>query len=161
MKTLQAILIGGVCGAVLSVVGYSQFVSTDMPMAETEDAAAKPLYWVAPMDPNFRKDQPGKSPMGMDLVPVFADAGKIDESGVVRISPTVVNNLGVRTAEVKRAVLQVPIKTVGYVQYNENNLLHVHPRVEGWIERLYIKAAGEQVNRLIRGSLFMPYIHLS
>jgi Cu(I)/Ag(I) efflux system membrane fusion protein len=146
MKTLHAILIGGVCGAVLSVVGYSQFVSTDMPKAETAEKAVKPLYWVAPMDPNFRKDQPGKSPMGMDLVPVFADVGKTDEPGVVRISPVVVNNLGVRTAEVKQAVLQVPIKTVGYVQYNENNLLHVHPRVEGWIEKLYIKAAGEQVN---------------
>ena len=34
----------------------------------------KPLYWVAPMDPNFRRDQPGKSPMGMDLIPVYAEA---------------------------------------------------------------------------------------
>jgi len=31
------------------------------------------LYWVAPMDPNFRRDEPGKSPMGMDLAPVYAD----------------------------------------------------------------------------------------
>ena len=31
------------------------------------------LYWVAPMDANFRRDEPGKSPMGMDLVPVYAD----------------------------------------------------------------------------------------
>lgn len=30
-------------------------------------------YWVAPMDPNYRRDDPGKSPMGMDLVPVYAD----------------------------------------------------------------------------------------
>ena len=46
MKTLHAILIGGVCGAVLSVVGYSQFVSTEMPKAETAEQAVKPLYWV-------------------------------------------------------------------------------------------------------------------
>ena len=31
----------------------------------------KPLYWVAPMDANFRRDKPGKSPMGMDLIPVL------------------------------------------------------------------------------------------
>ena len=31
------------------------------------------LYWKGPMDPNFRSDKPGKSPMGMDLVPVYAD----------------------------------------------------------------------------------------
>lgn len=146
MKTLHAILIGGICGGIISVLGYSQFTSNDMPLSGTAEIKPKPLYWVAPMDPNFRKDQPGKSPMGMDLVPVFADGNNIDDAGVVSISPTVVNNLGVRTAVVKQAVLQVPIKTVGYVQYNENNLLHVHPRVEGWIEKLYIKAAGEKVD---------------
>ena len=27
----------------------------------------EPLYWVAPMDANYRRDKPGKSPMGMDL----------------------------------------------------------------------------------------------
>jgi len=31
------------------------------------------LYWVAPMDPDYRRDGPGKSPMGMDLVPVYAE----------------------------------------------------------------------------------------
>ncbi|MDX2320668.1 MAG: efflux RND transporter periplasmic adaptor subunit [Moritella sp.] len=31
------------------------------------------LYWVAPMDANYRRDTPGKSPMGMDLVPVYAE----------------------------------------------------------------------------------------
>ena len=34
---------------------------------------AKILYWKAPMDPNYRRDEPGKSPMGMDLVPVYAE----------------------------------------------------------------------------------------
>jgi Cu(I)/Ag(I) efflux system membrane fusion protein len=147
MKTSNAIFIGGIFGALLTAIIYSQFVSHKMEPAGSNTADPEPLYWVAPMDPNFRKDQAGKSPMGMDLVPVFADVGKGEEPGVVRISPNVVNNLGVRTAKVKLAVLQVPIKTVGYVQYNENNLLHVHPRVEGWIEKLYIKSAGEQVNK--------------
>ena len=30
-------------------------------------------YWVAPMDANYRRDKPGKSPMGMDLVPVYKE----------------------------------------------------------------------------------------
>ena len=29
------------------------------------------LYWVAPMDSKYRRDKAGKSPMGMDLVPVY------------------------------------------------------------------------------------------
>ena len=70
------------------------------------------LYWVAPMDPNFRRDEPGKSPMGMDLVPVYADeaAGK---PGVVSIDPTMVNNLGVRTAVAERGTLPRLVETVG------------------------------------------------
>ena len=37
--------------------------------AQNRDSA--PLYWVAPMDDSYRRDKPGKSPMGMDLVPVI------------------------------------------------------------------------------------------
>ena len=35
-----------------------------------EDSGPEILYWVAPMDPDYRRDRPGKSPMGMALVPV-------------------------------------------------------------------------------------------
>ncbi|MBV1919102.1 MAG: efflux RND transporter periplasmic adaptor subunit, partial [Pseudomonadales bacterium] len=106
----------------------------------------KPLYWVAPMDANYRRDKPGQSPMGMDLIPFYAneDAGD-DGPGTVRISPDVVNNLGVRTAIAKRQSMHSEIKTVGYVKYDEDKLLHIHPRVEGWIETLYVKAAGDPV----------------
>ena len=147
MKTLYAVIVGGVGGAILTATVYSQLISQKMNMPIPVSSDASPIYWVAPMDPNFRRDVPGKSPMGMELVPVFADSTKGNDLGIVRISPNVVNNLGVRTAKVKLDVLQESIKTVGYVQYNENNLLHVHPRVEGWIEKLYIKAAGERVNK--------------
>ncbi len=108
----------------------------------------QPLYWVAPMDPDYRRDQPGKSPMGMDLVPVYENAGASpDEAGVIAISPDVENNLGVRTAKVERRMLHAEITTVGYVQYDEDRLIHVHPRVEGWVEKLYVKAAGDPVKR--------------
>ena len=109
---------------------------------QSATAADEPLYWVAPMDANYRRDKPGKSPMGMDLVPVYAQA-----AGTVEISPEVVNNLGVRTAPVARGALSTRISTVGYVQYDEDRLVHVHPRVEGWIEKLYVKAAGDPVQQ--------------
>jgi Cu(I)/Ag(I) efflux system membrane fusion protein len=107
------------------------------------------LYWVAPMDPDYRRDGPGKSPMGMDLVPVYAEdeAGVDSQPGVVRVPPEVVNNLGVRTARVENRPLRTEIRTVGYVQYDEDRLIHIHPRVEGWIERLFVKAAGDPVVR--------------
>ncbi len=105
----------------------------------------KILYWVAPMDPNYRRDKPGKSPMGMDLIPVYADEEGEDNS--VKISPAVIQNLGVRTAVVERARLGRLIETVGYVRYDESRLVHVHPRTDGWIERLLVESEGERVRK--------------
>lgn len=102
------------------------------------------LYWRAPMDPNFRSDRPGKSPMGMDLVPVYAD--EVDTAaGTVAIDPRVLSNLGVRTEAAVQGVLSRRIETVGYVAFDEETLLQVNTRVEGWIERLAVKAAGDPV----------------
>ena len=104
------------------------------------------LYWVAPMDPNYRRDKPGKSPMGMDLVPVYADAEGTD-ADIVSINPAVVQNLGVRTAKTERGKLWRRIDTVGYVAFDERKLSHVHLRTDGWIEKLYVKSDGETVKK--------------
>jgi Cu(I)/Ag(I) efflux system membrane fusion protein len=98
------------------------------------------------MDPNFRRDEPGKSPMGMDLVPVYAD--EVDaKPGSVKIDPTVVNNLGVRTAVVESGPLPRRVETVGYVGYDEDTLTHVHMRVDGWIEDLSVTTTGDAVTK--------------
>lgn len=107
--------------------------------------AKEVLHWVAPMDPNFKRDKPGKSPMGMDLVPVYKETQLSAEPGTIRISPTVVNNLGVRTGEAAMRSLQSNIETVGYVRFDEDRLVHIHPRVAGWVDKLYVKAAGNPV----------------
>ena len=104
------------------------------------------LYWVAPMDPNYRRDKPGKSPMGMDLVPVYADA-EGTPADIVSINPAVVQNLGVRTAKTERGKLWRRIDTVGYVAFDERKLSHVHLRTDGWIEELYVKSDGETVKK--------------
>jgi len=106
----------------------------------------KILYWVAPMDPNFRRDEPGKSPMGMDLVPMYAGQENEDDD-IVRISPEVINNIGVRTERVQRGRFSRPIHTVGYVQYDETRISHIHLRVDGWIEKLIANAEGERIKR--------------
>ena len=107
------------------------------------------MYWVAPMDANYRRDKPGQSPMGMDLVPFYADqGGSADEGpGTIRISASVVNNLGVKTAKARMMPLHSEINTVGYVQYDEDQIVHIHPRVDGWIETLSIKAIGDRVEK--------------
>ncbi len=106
-------------------------------------------YWVAPMNPTFRRDEPGKSPMGMDLIPVYeGDKDDMNEDmSIVKIRPEVINNLGVRSAKVERGPLWKRIGTVGYIDYDETRINHIHTRTEGWIEKLQVRAEGEQVKR--------------
>ena len=114
--------------------------------AASGSAEREILYWVAPMDANYRRDEPGKSPMGMDLVAVYADEVD-DQPGVVKIDPTIINNLGVRTVAAERSELMRRIETVGYITYDEDTVQHVHTRVDGWIERLNTKATGDPVKK--------------
>lgn len=139
---------GVVLGALITSGLFSLMSDTAVNVADAAQEE-KPLYWVAPMDPNYQRDKPGKSPMGMDLIPFYDNkaAGVDAGPGSISISPDVVNNLGVRTALVESKVLQTEIKTVGYVKYDEDQLLHIHPRVQGWIDKLYVKAAGDPVKK--------------
>ncbi len=107
------------------------------------------LYWVAPMDPNFRRDAPGKSPMGMELVPVYADGDKGGASAepALRIEPAIVNNIGVRTAAVRRQDMPRIIRTVGNVMADQEKRSDIHVRSEGWIETLTVETVGEQVGK--------------
>lgn len=127
--------------AVLLLQGLGCAVS--LPVIAGDDKEV--LYWVAPMDPNYRRDKPGKSPMGMDLVPVYAG----DEEGGTQVSiePEVVQNLGIRTAVAERTRLWRGIDTVGYVDYDESKVSHIHLRTEGWIENLAVKSEGERVKQ--------------
>lgn len=144
-KSLVITIVG--LGATALITHYATKWSIGEPAIE-QAREKKPMYWVAPMDPNYRRDEPGKSPMGMDLIPVYEEVGSDNHGpGVVRISPDVENNLGVRVATVREDVLHSEIKTVGYVKYDEDQLKHIHPRVEGWIEKLHVKAAGDPVEK--------------
>ena len=103
-------------------------------------------YWVAPMDPNFISDRPGKSPMGMDLVPVYEDKSGGSES-VIIIDPTVVQNTGIMTTPVEIRSIFKEIRTIGLVDYDETRYTHIHTKVKGWIERLYVNFTGQRVKK--------------
>ncbi len=136
--------------AIIAAVAIGVLVGRSFPPgsnAETAVPVERPiLYWVAPMDPDFRRNEPGKSPMGMDLVPVYADEAAESDPAIVSIDPLVVNNLGVRTVPAERGPLARRVETVGYVSYDEDTLQHIHSRVDGWIEMLAVKAAGDPVS---------------
>ncbi|MEA3303147.1 MAG: efflux RND transporter periplasmic adaptor subunit [Pseudomonadota bacterium] len=110
-------------------------------------AEKKILYWVAPMDPNYRREEPGQSPMGMDLVPVYDEGveGGDGDYPAITINPTVMNNLGLRTATATLQDLKIEIRTPGVIDYDETRISHIHPRAEGWFEKLHVRAEGDPV----------------
>lgn len=100
-------------------------------------------YWRAPMGPAEIYDQPGKSAMGMDLVPVYEDelVGGVD----IFIDPVTQQNMGIRTAEVARQSLVRTIRTYGHVTYDETRTVRVSPKASGWIETLHVDFTGKSV----------------
>ena len=112
----------------------------------SEQEGPRVLYWVAPMDPNFRRDGPGLSPMGMELVPVYEGDEPTGDPAEVALSPEEINAIGVRTAVARVETLAPRIETVGFVGYDEHRTSHVHMRTEGWIEDLRVRAIGDRVS---------------
>jgi len=124
-----------------------------------EDAGREVLYWYDPMRPDQHFDAPGRSPfMDMDLVPKYADAQGDGESAMtVRIDPRMVQNLGMRTAEVARGRFWQRVDTVGRVDVDERSVVTVESRTAGWIETLDVRAVGDRVRKGQRlAALYSP-----
>ena len=106
----------------------------------------KILYWTDPMMPNFKSDKPGKSPMGMDMVPVYEDEEGV-APGTVKIDPTTVKSINVRTEKVIKKPLRKSIRTTGRIDYDERKVTHIHTKIQGWVEKLYVDFTGKEVNK--------------
>lgn len=142
-------------GAVLAAGGYFIGQSTSQrdaampaaaPASAAPEAERKVLYWHDPMVPGPRFDKPGKSPfMDMQLVPVYADENS--DTGGVKISPAIQQNLGVRTATVRRTDASSSFDAVGSVQFDERLNVAVQSRVGGYVERLSVRAPMETVRK--------------
>lgn len=114
------------------------------PVAKKPQGKGKVLYWQDPMDPNYISNKPGKAPCGMDLVPVYAN--EVTE-GKIRISPTVVQEIGVTTTKAVNAPFSKTIRTYGTSTWNEESKAAVNTRINGWIEKLDVNIAGQLVRR--------------
>ena len=110
-----------------------------------EESGRKILYWRAPMDPNEIYDHPGKSKMGMDLVPVYEDEGS--GKGIVKIDPAVEQNMNLKTEVVQKKKLSGRVITNGVLTTDEQNEYIVTTRVNGWVEKLYVNYTGQVVKK--------------
>ncbi|GBD26229.1 Cation efflux system protein CusB [bacterium HR30] len=107
----------------------------------TQAPGRKVKYWWDPMmSPPYISDRPGKSPMGMDLVPVYED--EVVAGQVIVIDPRLEQNMGVRLAEVRRGPLRASVRAYAEVREPEATLRELSLRVGGWIVRLHANYSG-------------------
>ncbi len=116
-----------------------------VPAATDAPKEKKIKYWVAPMDPNYISDKPGKSPMGMDLVPVYEEEAQ--EATGIHVDPNFIQNFAVRTTETEKGSISIDIRTIGTLDYNQKNIVSVNTKFEGWIEKANVNYIGEPVKR--------------
>ncbi|MEO5812594.1 MAG: efflux RND transporter periplasmic adaptor subunit, partial [Rhodanobacter sp.] len=121
--------------------------------ASSSDPAREVLYWYDPMVPAQHFPKPGKSPMGMEMVPKYA-GGAGDTDGV-RIDPATVQNLGIRTTSVERRVLSTAVRVPGTITWNLREAATISARVDAVISKLSVRApytrvtAGEPLAELL------------
>ena len=106
--------------------------------ATQQTEASKVLYWYDPMVPQQHFDKPGMSPMGMQMVPKYAQASAATD--VVRIDPATVQNLGVRTAQVERRVLAAALQVPGTITWDLRHATTISARVDAVIAKLEVRA---------------------
>lgn len=144
-KKLLWLSLGGAVGIAGAFAVYFIFLSTGPAPTDSTRAedGKRVLYWRDPMNPTMRSDKPGKSPMGMEMVPVYeGEAG-----GGIKIDPTTVQNIGVRYETAQRRALSKTIRTVGKVDYDEKRLYFVNTKISGWVEKLYVNYTGKFVKK--------------
>jgi len=138
-------LIGGVGYYLLSSGNNSASSAAAEASASGNSKGKKVLYWRSPMNPKEIYNHPGKSNMGMDLVPVYADDS--GQSGLVSISPVMIQDMNVKIASVKEGKLNPEIYTNGILQPNEKTEYIATTKIAGWIDKLYINYTGQRVKK--------------
>src|SRR3989441_712145 len=167
MKSWRPVLIAAMTAVAVIVMsafaGAWLYRRTLTHEAKSEAQAGTTYY--CPMHPNYKSDKPGKCPIcSMKLVPLevpapSATAGAGATPGVaaleraapanqmIRISPERQQQIGVKFSVAAIRPATVEIRAVGRVAYDETRIAHVHTKVSGWIEYVFIDFIGEPVRK--------------
>lgn len=125
----------------------------NMPGMSSSSSASgerKVLYWYDPMHPAYKSDKPGTAPdCGMTLVPKYADEESLAKMpmGTVQVSADKQTLAGVRTTLVERKPLVREIRTTAQIVADETKIAHVHVKVSGYVEKVYVDYVGQLVKK--------------
>jgi Cu(I)/Ag(I) efflux system membrane fusion protein len=102
-------------------------------------------HYTCSMHPSVRRQEPGTCPIcSMDLVPVTREEV---ETGVFTVDAQRRQLIGVRTAAVGRRPVEIRVRAVGRIVYDETRLSDVSVKFRGWIGRLSANSMGQEVRK--------------
>lgn len=110
----------------------------------------KILYYQDQMIPEHRSDKPGSDSMGMPLAPVYADEARGASGmppGSVALTAQKQQLIGVRTAVVKKEEVFRTLSTVAQILADETRIAHIHVKVNGWVDKVYVDFVGQLVTK--------------
>ncbi|HWA78541.1 MAG TPA: efflux RND transporter periplasmic adaptor subunit [Polyangiaceae bacterium] len=122
---------------------------------------ADAVLYHCPMHPTIIQDHPGNCPIcGMKLVKIAKDdrkeswpsadtpsAAPVASLASIEIDPERQQLIGLKTAEVKTALLGGSIRSVGRVAIDETRVRRVNLKVPGFVERIYVDYVGKKVKK--------------
>jgi Cu(I)/Ag(I) efflux system membrane fusion protein len=111
----------------------------------------RPLFYRNPMNPAITAPGPMKDEMGMDYLPVYAadlqgGAGPaVPGLATVKIDSGRQQLIGLTTAPVAEGPVGGAIRTTAKVAVDETRVRHIHVKVDGYVERLFVDYTGMPV----------------
>ena len=161
MKALRVLLISLlIAAAFVGGYGYGRWYAVPGTAQASAETARRILYYVDPMNPAHKSDKAGTAADGMPLQPVYASESSGATSGAenreaasnlpmgsIQISPERQQLIGVKYGLPSLGGSSKTIRAVGKVAPDEQLIAHVHTRVEGWIDKVFVDFTGKVVEK--------------
>ncbi len=144
-----------ICGMDLVPV-YKTSAATNTPATGAENTnqtaaqigARKIKFYQSTMNPKETSPVPAKDGMGMEMKPVYEEAGASEsQPGEFTVPIERQQQIGVTYATVEQKPVTFSIRAVGTVTYDTQRHWDYVPRVEGYVEKLFVQSPGAVVEK--------------
>lgn len=120
------------------------------PSQQTTTTISDKQMYTCPMHPTYVSDAPGDCPIcNMKLVPMkpVKSSPSLPGMTTVTISEQGRKLSGIQTVPAVSERIHHTIRTVGIVVPDETKVKHIHTKVSGWIEKLFVNFSGQMVHQ--------------
>jgi len=148
-------LVAGVFAIVAAVWFYFGGTTNELKHVPLQAQGQKDVYY-CPMHKEYKSDKPGNCPIcSMKLVkeekaptmPMGATAQSKPEETGVAITPEKQQLIGMRSEPAVFKMVVKDIRAVGKVAYDETRVMHIHSKVNGYIEETFADFVGQAVKK--------------